>query len=257
MRFGIANTIRRGFLCTAAFLSGGLAAFLLDQHAPSAAPAEWTVAEIIELRWSPEFPIEVAPTQLASFALAVAPERQPNLLQQGVAYVPQSIGDLPAPAVFSAPSEVPTLAAAQPPAAEPVAVKVATAEVPRRPSAAPAPRLASATAPPSMPSRPGAVLNDAQIAVIKQRLRLTPDQERMWPAVETALRNIAYKKERNATRVATTANRAAPSIDPASPEVQQLKSAAVPLVMSFNREQRQEVRAFAHIIGLQEVASQF
>ena len=44
------------------------------------------------------------------------------------------------------------------------------------------------------------MLNDAQIASIKARLHLTPDQERMWPAVEAALRNIAYAKAREPSR---------------------------------------------------------
>ena len=33
----------------------------------------------------------------------------------------------------------------------------------------------------------GAVLNDAQIASIKTRLKLTNEQQEMWPAVEAAL----------------------------------------------------------------------
>ena len=39
---------------------------------------------------------------------------------------------------------------------------------------------------------------DAQIASVKQRLHLTPDQERMWPAVEVALRNIGSARVRDA-----------------------------------------------------------
>ena len=56
-------------------------------------------------------------------------------------------------------------------------------------------QLASIAAKPAIPAhsltRPGAVLNDAQIASIKRRLNLTPDQERMWPSVESALRNLS------------------------------------------------------------------
>ena len=48
--------------------------------------------------------------------------------------------------------------------------------------------------------RPGFVLNDAQIASIKQRLHLTQDQEEMWPAVEAALRNLAYTRARVGAR---------------------------------------------------------
>ncbi len=47
-------------------------------------------------------------------------------------------------------------------------------------------------------NRPGYMLDDAQIASIKERLHLTPDQEQMWPAVEAALRNIAYTRVQDA-----------------------------------------------------------
>jgi hypothetical protein len=39
--------------------------------------------------------------------------------------------------------------------------------------------------------------------------------------------------------------------------VQGLKSAAVPLIMSFNSEQKEEVRNLAHVMGLDQLASQF
>jgi hypothetical protein len=101
------------------------------------------------------------------------------------------------------------------------------------------------------------VLNDAQIASIKGRLHLSPDQEQMWPAVEAALRTIAYSKSRDARRRgggATSAEVAA--LDPYGPEVQGLKSAAFPLIMSFSDEQRSEVRSVAHTMGLDQLASQ-
>ncbi|MFG1465001.1 Spy/CpxP family protein refolding chaperone [Xanthobacter sp. DSM 24535] len=41
-----------------------------------------------------------------------------------------------------------------------------------------------------------AALTDARIAAIKTGLKLTPDQEKLWPAVETTLRDVA--KERSA-----------------------------------------------------------
>jgi len=104
-------------------------------------------------------------------------------------------------------------------------------------------------------NRPGFVLNDAQIASIKERLRLTPDQERMWPSVEAALRSIAYAKARDASRRGAAAVVA--SLDPDSDEVQDLKSAAIPLLMSFNDEQKNEVRSLAHVMGLDRLASEF
>lgn len=106
-------------------------------------------------------------------------------------------------------------------------------------------------------SRPGFLLNDAQIASIKSRLHLTPDQEEMWPAVEAALRNIAYAKAqavhpRGGDRGADVA-----ALDPDSAAVQGLKSAAVPLIMSFSDEQKSEVRSLAHVMGLDKLAAEF
>lgn len=104
--------------------------------------------------------------------------------------------------------------------------------------------------------RPGYMLNDAQIASIKERLHLTPDQEQMWPAVEAALRNLAYAKAREARAHAANGYQLA-SADPNSTQVQDLKSAAIPLLMSFNSEQKDEVRNLAHVMGLDQLAHQF
>jgi hypothetical protein len=107
-------------------------------------------------------------------------------------------------------------------------------------------------------NRPGFMLNDAQIASIKERLHLTADQETMWPAVEAALRNIAYVRAQDAHRRGAPASAAqVASADPDSVEVQGLKSAAIPLLMSFNAEQKDEVRNLAHVMGLDQLASQF
>jgi hypothetical protein len=106
-------------------------------------------------------------------------------------------------------------------------------------------------------SRPGFVLNDAQIASIKNRLHMSVDQEQMWPAVEAALRNIAYAKARDARRHGAAGGTESAALDPESAEVQGLKAAAVPLIMSFNDEQRSEVRSLAHVMGLDQLASQF
>jgi hypothetical protein len=105
-------------------------------------------------------------------------------------------------------------------------------------------------------NRAGFVLNDAQIASIKGRLHLSPDQEQMWPAVEAALRNIAYAKTRDARRHDGAAATDVASLDPDSAEVRGLKSAAFPLLMSFSDEQRSEVRSLAHVMGLDKLASE-
>ena len=119
-------------------------------------------------------------------------------------------------------------------------------------------RLGGAAAKASHPpaaSRAGYVLDDAQIASIKTRLHLTPDQERMWPAVEAALRNMAYKRTQQAAARGAARNGQAAAVDPEA--VEGLKSAAVPLIMSFSSEQKEEVRSLAHVMGLDQLASQF
>jgi hypothetical protein len=113
------------------------------------------------------------------------------------------------------------------------------------------PRLVTRPSPP--PQKPYTLLSDAQIATIKERLRLSADQESYWPAVETALRAVARKI--HATREATAHASGAPPIDPDSAEVQQLKSAAMPLLFQLREDQKREVRTLARLIGLEKVAS--
>jgi hypothetical protein len=114
---------------------------------------------------------------------------------------------------------------------------------------------ASARAHAAAANRAGYILDDAQIASIKARLHLTPDQERMWPAVEAALRNMAYKRTQQAAAHGAARNMQAAAVDPQA--VDGLKSAAVPLIMSFSSEQKEEVRNLAHVMGLDQLASQF
>jgi hypothetical protein len=103
------------------------------------------------------------------------------------------------------------------------------------------------------------VLNDAQIASLKRRLNLTAEQERMWPAVEAALRKIVYTRTamNSHTRSAQSNGSSTAYIDPTSAEVRQLKAAAVPLIMRLNDEQKREVKMLAYVMGLESVASQF
>lgn len=105
--------------------------------------------------------------------------------------------------------------------------------------------------------KPAVLFNDAQLASIKARLKLTRDQEQYWPQVEQALRAISWKlaTEQKGKRV-VPGNQAA-MIDPNSAEVAKLKSAAFPLIMSMREDQKREVRQLAHTMGLKQVASMF
>ena len=119
------------------------------------------------------------------------------------------------------------------------------------PQPAPAPAKPKVVARPQ-PQKSYALLSDVQIAGIKERLKLSSDQESYWPAVENALRGIARKI--HATRQADP-NATAAQFDPDSAEVQQLKSAAMPLLFQLRVDQKDEVRKLARIIGLDKVAS--
>ncbi|MDB5584683.1 MAG: hypothetical protein JWR80_9859 [Bradyrhizobium sp.] len=122
--------------------------------------------------------------------------------------------------------------------------------VPPQIAAPQAPQKPKVVAKPQPPvQKPYALLSDAQIAGIKERLQLSSSQESYWPAVETALRGIARKIH--------ASRKSDPSalIDPDAEEVQQLKSAAMPLLFQLREDQKREVRTLARIIGLERVAS--
>jgi hypothetical protein len=129
------------------------------------------------------------------------------------------------------------------------------------PSAAPA--ASSATVSAALPSKPKApakpqpqknyaLLSDVQIAGIKERLKLSAAQESYWPPVESALRAVARKIHAGRQ---TGPNGGSVPIDPDAEEVQQLKSAAMPLLFQLREDQKSEVRTLARIIGLEKVAS--
>ncbi len=126
---------------------------------------------------------------------------------------------------------------------------VATAATPQVQVTAPKPKVAAKP----VPQKSYALLSDAQIAGIKERLRLSSDQEYYWPAVERALRAVARRIHE--TRRGDPHATGAP-IDPDAPEVQELKSAAMPLLFQLREDQKQEVRTLARVIGLEKVAAQ-
>jgi hypothetical protein len=101
------------------------------------------------------------------------------------------------------------------------------------------------------------VLNDAMIASIRKRLNLTAEQQKLWPAVEAALRKIVYTPAAMSPQGRGQAGGPTAYIDPASAEVQELKSAALPLLMRLTSDQKSEVKKLAYIMGLEAMVSQF
>ena len=154
------------------------------------------------------------------------------------------------------PAQTPSLSE---PLRQAYASAAADIEMPR--IAAPAAETPAQIAPPKpklvakpAPQKAYTLLSDEQIATIKDRLRLSSDQEYYWPAVETALRAVARKI--HASRHGDTHVAGVPPIDPDAAEVQQLKSAAMPLLFQLREDQKQEVRSLARLIGLEKVAAQ-
>lgn len=114
--------------------------------------------------------------------------------------------------------------------------------------------------PPSKPERPkaatapsNAILDDAQIASIKRRLRLTSQQARHWPAVEVALRDLAHQQAMEARK--RHSHKPPPPLDVNSAEVQRLIQAAMPLLQQLREDQKREVRTLVRVLGLTTVAS--
>jgi hypothetical protein len=240
-KFVLACLILIGFAAIASLgttLGTSLSAGSLQSLAP-------TPAEVVAAR----FPSADArpPVVPATYSTAsVLPAERWEMFSPSPSY-PQITAHAPLPTA----SESAAMAASEP--VQQPAAKVATAK-------SEAPKASSASAPARrVANRPGGVLNDAQIANIKGRLNLTPEQEQMWPAVETALRKITYTKNATSQQVhaAQSSSERMAYIDPSSAEVQQLKYAALPLIMRLNDDQRREVKMMAHVMGLEGVASQF
>ena len=95
------------------------------------------------------------------------------------------------------------------------------------------------------------LLSDLQIEAVKARLKLTPEQERGWPAVEAALRDLATRLH------AMKKSGAAPTdLQPDSPELVRLKTATTPFFAQLNAGQKRELRLLGHLIGLGKVMAQ-
>lgn len=224
------------------YLIGNWNAAAVRRSEASGAP---TAAETVALRF-PQAISDAPVVQAASFAQQ-APSAAANaelaLFEPTPMMPPAAAVSTPAiqPATQSAPGQ--TAAMEPPPRAKaPISPKSRAPIIASKPHAA-APHVAN---------RPGTMFDDAELASIKRRLQLTPDQERMWPAVAAALRNIGIEREREARL-----GGASGAIDPDSAEVQNLKSAAIPLLMSFSDEQKDEVRNLVHVMGLDQLASEF
>jgi hypothetical protein len=232
----LSRRTKAGLASVALLGSLGAATLVVGGSMNSAEEAELSSAEIVALRFPEDLEDAVSPAG-AEVAADRAVERQALSI---LAFNPDPLG-VPGPQTWAS-RQIPERASER---ADPAAASAAgertgsiTAAAAGRP--APAPRAKH---------RPATLFNNAQIASIKERLNLSGDQERYWPSVESALRYIGWRHSRERPEAQP------PTLDP--DDVERLKVAAMPLIMSLREDQKHEVRMLAHVMGLEKIAAQF
>ncbi len=94
------------------------------------------------------------------------------------------------------------------------------------------------------PPKPTTVLlDDRQIASIKQRLRLTEAQEKYWPPVERALKDLVLMLHDQRRQPVE-------ALDPENETVKRLLAAAGPFLKQLRADQKNEIHALARMAGL-------
>jgi hypothetical protein len=213
---------------------GGLAAGFAARPAFSPPPAiviaELSAAETVDLRFPSEWGESVPAAATAMLAFA-------STSSDFSLFSPIPLG-----ALAEARAEAAEAEAAPNPAPAPKMAAVGTPKV----------QLAAASTKPAVTTsrRSNSVLSESQISSIKRRLNLTREQERYWPAVEAELRKMEYKRDGKPAQGSRMAQ-----IDMSKVDIDGLKSAGFPLVMSFNDDQRRELKSLAHLLGLDNVMS--
>jgi hypothetical protein len=263
---------KQALACLAVFAVGGLAGLLAGFGADPTDSSELSPAEVVALRFEGVDARDnaTAAAEPTSFVLASADSQEfAGLLFNPNPVYPPQVRSAAVSAASAAPATrvVATRPSAPPPADLSLPPQLANVE-PELPAEALAyaaddlpPRAAPAPVPtapaPHPASASNAVLNSAQIASIKERLKLTSYQSTLWPPVESALRDISYQGGHDASHKTAGVVAHGGTIDPSSVPVQRLKSAAFPLLMSLNEDQKQEVRTMVRLMGLENLASQF
>lgn len=115
---------------------------------------------------------------------------------------------------------------------------------------------------PHLSAEDRAILSDARIAALKTALKLTPEQEKLWPQVETTLKDVAKERAsrmeqaraaRQAARQSSapvdpiarmraTANR----LDAGAADLRKIADAADPLYKTLDDAQKQRLNAVIH-----------
>jgi len=126
-------------------------------------------------------------------------------------------------------------------------VRVTTAPAPKPPAASPAPSGDIRTSP-LKPDMTG-VLTPGEIARIHVGLRLSPDQELLWPPVQSALSEMGRQQ------MAQVMRGQKPEVSQADWPPQKLYFIAGPLIRTLRPEQKDQVRNLCRSMGFVAVAS--
>jgi hypothetical protein len=103
-------------------------------------------------------------------------------------------------------------------------------------------------------------LLNSRMAYFKAVLKLTVAQERHWPPVESALRNVVRQQvayDANESGIVQRAGEYANEFTLSAAELRRLVSAAQPLVSSLNQEQKRDAIMLARAMGFSSVAEKF
>lgn len=109
---------------------------------------------------------------------------------------------------------------------------------------------------PSLEDR--AAFTDARIAALRAGLRLTPDQEKLWPAYEAALRDLAKSRAERAearqsgprpTDPVERLRRQADALTDMGTGLKRLADAQEPLYKSFDESQKNRFRMLASMLA--------
>ena len=218
--------------------------------------------------------LDAEPAQLDALASAKAqlPPEAPALT--AAEFMPVSATPIDRPAT----RKPTTQARAEAAPAATLAALPAKAQEPRRaaPAATPTPAPAAArTQPLPQPKVPPVMASDrgtpeprlenkaetkdagammlAQVVKMKRTLRLSPDQQEQWAAVEAALRDIARQQSARKAQGARTVG----GIALTDEDTNKLYWAAAPLIMNLREEQKRDARQLARAMGLEQVAAAF
>ena len=98
----------------------------------------------------------------------------------------------------------------------------------------------------------------AQVSRLRSALKLTAEQQPLWPAIERAFRELSEAQESSAAQglVQRIKNKAA-SVGLNALAMRRLAAAAYPLLRTLTEEQKQNGLSFARSSGLDKIAAAF